>query len=244
MNWHKMVIRMLAALFLFMLCGAITSHLLWHQAPLQGFGSASFLYLAGVLLLLAVEQQERLPLGLAGLTGFIAEVIGVRYGWLFGEYRYTEVLAPNWLGTPIVMIFAWLLLIGYVRQMLMRVRLPAGAEIMLGGVWMTAIDLLIDPVAAHPFNFWNWLEAGAYYGIPLHNFFGWFFVSVVIFSVDKLIVRRPALENYWACMIGLSIIVLYTCCAFAYGYYVAGSVGAGLGLIHFILVWWRKGFLD
>ncbi len=235
MNWRKVTIRILAALFLVMLCGAIASHLLWHQAPLQGFGSSSFLYLAGGLVLLAAGKQERLQLFLAGLTGFIAEVVGVQYGWLFGHYRYTEVLAPNWLGTPIVMIFAWLILIGYVRQILMRFRLPTGAGIVLGGLWMTAIDLLIDPVAAHPFNFWNWLHAGAYYGIPLRNFFGWFCVSMVIFSADKLMFRTQALENYLAHIVGLGIIVLYTLCAFTYGYFVAGVVGLGLGLIDLIL---------
>ncbi len=227
--------RVLAAAFLFMWCGAIVSHVVWKQAPLQGIGSASFLLLAGVLVLLSADGQERKELIFAGLIGFAAEVLGVQYGWLFGQYRYSEVLAPNWLGTPVVMICAWFILIGYVKQMLLRFYLSTWIEVVLGAAWMTVIDLLIDPVAAHPFKFWNWIEVGSYYGIPLRNFFGWFVVSTAIFTFQKLIFKTRKRENAWMRLIGVSIIVLYTACAFGYGYYVAGLVGIGLGFMHLAL---------
>lgn len=215
-----------------MLCGAIVSHLFWHQAPLQGVGSASFLLIAGLLVFITSTKQERQQLALAGLTGFIAEVIGVQYGWLFGQYRYTEVLAPNWLGTPIVMICAWFILIGYVKQLLLRFQFSIWIEVGLGGIWMTVIDLLIDPIAAFPFNFWNWIETGPYYGIPARNFGGWFVVSCLILSVERLVFKTSRRENLWVQMVGLGIILLYTACAFSYGYYLVGFVGIGLGLMH------------
>ncbi len=236
MNWHRLAIWVLAALFFFMLCGAIASHLLWRQAPLQGVGSASFLFIAGALVMVAAESQERQRLALAGVIGFVAEVIGVQYGWLFGRYYYTDVLAPNWLGAPIVMICAWFILTGYVQQMLRPFQLSAWIEVGLGATWMTVIDLLIDPLAAHPFNFWNWLEAGSYYGIPLRNFLGWFVVSVVIFSTEKIIFRTRRLNHQWIRVIGLGILALYIICAFGYGFYLAGVIGIGLGLMHGVLV--------
>jgi uncharacterized membrane protein len=235
MNSRKLAINVLATLFIFMLCGAIASHLLWKQAPLQGVGSASFLFVAGALAVIAVNAEERKRLALAGAIGFMAEVIGVQYGWLFGRYIYTSVLAPNWLGAPIAMICAWFILTGYVSQLLRPFRLSACIEVILGAAWMTIIDLLIDPLAAHPFNFWNWLESGSYYGIPLRNFLGWFFVSVVIFSTDKLVFRTQGLAHLWLRRIGLGIIALYTICAFGYGLYLAGSIGVGLILLHGIL---------
>ena len=241
MNWHKLAIWVLAALFFFMLSGAIASHVLWHQAPLQGYGSASFLFIAGILVLVAAEKQARKRLALTGLIGFVAEVIGVQYGWLFGRYSYTEVLAPHWLGTPIVMICAWFILIGYVNQILLQFQLPARIDVSIGGVWMTVIDLLIDPLAAHPFKYWNWIETGSYYGIPLRNFFGWFVVSALIFSVERLVFGTRKAQNQWNCIVGLGIIVLYTTCAFAYEYFVPGMVGIGLGLTHGVLIGAKPG---
>ncbi len=232
MNWRELIIWILAVVFLFMLGGAIVSHLFWRQPPLRGFGSSIFLYVAGALVFLSVEKSRRIGLLCVGLLGFVAEVIGVRYGWLFGRYYYTEVLAPNWLGTPVVMICAWFILIAYVQQMMWPFRLSALGEIGLGSLWMTVLDLLIDPLAAHSFNFWNWLDTGAYYGIPLRNFFGWFGVSAVIFSLDKLFFRRQGQENFCVNLVGLGIIALYTIAALLYGYYLAGVVGIGLSAVH------------
>ena len=100
---------------------------------------------------------------------------------------------------------------------------------------MTVIDLLIDPLAAHPFKFWNWIETGSYYGIPFRNFLGWFVVSVVIFSTEKLIFRTGSQESYCIRMVGFGIMVLYTICAFTYGYYLAVLIGIGLCLAHWAL---------
>lgn len=235
MNWHRLVIRVLATIFFFMLCGAIVSHLLWKQAPLQGVGSSSFLFVAGALAMVSVNVEERKRLAFAGAIGFVAEVIGVQYGWLFGRYIYTDVLAPNLLGAPIVMICAWLLLIGYVGQSMRSFQFTAWIEVCLAAAWMTVIDLLIDPLAAHPFNFWNWLEDGSYYGIPLRNFLGWFVVSVVIFGLDKLIFPTRKLDFLWLRRIGLGIIILYTLCAFGYGFYLAGNIGVGLIILQIIV---------
>jgi putative membrane protein len=236
MNWHKLMIGLLTALFLFMLGGAIASHLLWKQAPLQGFGSASFLFIAGALALLTTEKRDRARLLVVGLLGFLAEVVGVHSGWLFGQYRYTDVLAPNLLGTPVVMICAWFLLLGYVKQLLLPVRLSLWSEAGLGSLWMTLIDLVLDPVAAGPFKFWKWIDEGLYYGIPLHNFVGWFVVSAGIFCADKWFFKIQWRENRWMHGIGLGILVLYPSCAFGYGLKIAGVVGMALVLFHGLLV--------
>ncbi|MBS1812557.1 MAG: carotenoid biosynthesis protein [Acidobacteria bacterium] len=225
MNWRKVILSILAGLFFFMLIGAIGSHILLQQTPLNGFGSASFLFVAGALVLLSAPKTDRLRLLIVGGLGFIAEVVGVKFGWLFGRYTYTEVLAPNISDVPLAMVFAWLILIGYVKQLMGGIKISAWGEIVLSGLWMTTIDLMLDPVAAHPFHFWMWIDTGVYYGIPAHNFLGWFVVSGVIFALDKAMFKRRWDENVWARVVGLSIIVLYSSSAFAYGYVVAGCVG-------------------
>lgn len=232
MNWHKATIGVLATLFFFMLAGAIGTHLLLRRAPLDGVGSASFLFVAGGLVFFSAPRTARVRMLVIGLLGYLSEVIGVRYGWLYGRYVYTDVLAPNVLGVPVAMISAWFILISYVRQLLIGVSLAGWWEVLVGSLWMTAIDLLLDPIAAHPFNFWQWQEPGIYYGIPGRNFLGWLIVSAVIFSVDKLLFRIKWERSGWQQIAGLGIIVLYTSSAFGYGYSIAGLMGLFLLLLH------------
>jgi Carotenoid biosynthesis protein len=51
--------------------------------------------------------------------------------------------------------------------------------------WMTAIDLLIDRLAAVALGYWRGAAPGAYYGIPARNFLGWFIVSLLIFAMVR-----------------------------------------------------------
>ncbi|MDX1778592.1 MAG: carotenoid biosynthesis protein, partial [Thermodesulfobacteriota bacterium] len=169
---------------------------------------------------------------LGGIIGFIAEVAGVHYGLVFGGYRYTDVLSPNFLGVPLVMICAWLVLVGYVRQMLAGFRLSRWFLIVLASIWMTAIDLVIDPLAAGALGYWRWFEKGVYYGIPSHNFVGWFAVSFLVFWS----IRGPVVKNVWAQHTGLSIILFFTVLAFMHGLVLAGLAGIVLTVIHIIII--------
>lgn len=235
MNWHKVTIYLLAAIFLFMLVGAVGTHVFLQRAPLNGVGSASFLFIAGGLVFLAAPKQDRSRLLLIGGIGFACEVIGVKYGWLFGRYEYTKVLAPNLFDVPLVMICAWFILISYVRYLINKLALLTWFDVLLGGIWMTAIDLLLDPIAAYPFGFWIWRAEGQYYGIPWQNFIGWFIVSLVILMVDRLLYGRQWKENRWGQIVGFSILTLYTACSFGYGYILVGSIGMILLVTHILV---------
>jgi uncharacterized membrane protein len=236
MNWHELSIKSLTLLYYTMLVGAIYSHLVNGKAPLNGFASAGFLFVAGGLVLLNSAPQDRMRLCLAAVLGFIAEVFGVRYGWLFGNYYYTEILAPNLFGVPLAMGCAWLLLVGYIQNMLAPFKLSKIASIIFLGGWMTVIDLLIDPLAAHEFGYWTWLEQGIYYGIPFRNFVGWFIVSGLIALTDILIFSRSFLPSRAIQNLGFGVIVLYTVCAFGYHLQMAGMVGIVLMILHWVLI--------
>ena len=96
---------------------------------------------------------------------------------------------------------------------------------------MTAIDLVIDPLAAGRLGYWEWSQTGVYYGIPWRNFIGWFVVSALIF----VLVRRRFEMNPWGRFIGLSIILFFTIIAFAYRLVLAGAFGALLCFTHYAL---------
>jgi putative membrane protein len=187
-----------------------------------------FLLLSGAIVLTTSGLSEIQFLLLGGTMGFMAEVAGVHSGVIFSGYWYTDVLAPQLINVPLVMIFAWIVLIGYVRQMLRGCSCSRWLILFFSAAWMTAIDLVIDPLAAGVLGYWRWLENGFYYGIPAHNFLGWFAVSLVIFSS----LRGQVQKNPWAQHTGLSIILFFTVLAWIYGLVLAGVMGVVLSILH------------
>lgn len=215
--------------YVVMWIGGVGHYALFGGPPLDAPWAASlFLFLAGLLIVLTSPVDDLIRLFAAAALGFIAEVVGVRYGFLFSEYRYTGVLQPQLLDVPLVMLSAWMVLVSYVGQVLMRFELSRALAAAIAAAWMTAIDLVIDPLAANQLGYWRWAESSAYYGIPLHNFAGWLVVSWIIF----LAVRLRWKPNPWAVHVGLSIILFFTAIALSYGLWLAGGVGMGLCAIH------------
>ena len=211
-------------------------HLL--EAP---WAASVFLTLAGLLVIVTARGSDLIGLLAVALLGFTAEIIGVRYGFIFGPYRYTDVLQPQFLDTPLVMLSAWMVLVAYCRQMLIALKLPRLIEAALAALWMTAIDLVIDPLAANQLGYWRWAQPGGYYGIPLQNFAGWFVVSFTIFIMFSQRPPKIPLEirtwqkNQTARYVGLSIVLFFTVIALSYGLGLAGSIGLGLCLAHLAL---------
>jgi uncharacterized membrane protein len=212
-----------------MWAGGIGHYVLIGQPPLDTPWAASvFLLLAGVIVLATSARRDWLSLILAATLGFAAEIHGVKYGVIFSPYVYTAVLQPQIAGMPLVMFSAWLVLLAYVRRILAPWRVAGWLEVILSSTWMTAIDLVIDPLAANQLGYWRWAQSGWYYGIPLHNFAGWFVVSVLIFTL----IRQDWQTNPWAQCVGLSITLFFTAIALSYGLWLAGAVGLGLCGLH------------
>lgn len=195
------------------------------------WASGVFLLLAGLIVMLTSRPAELAGLAAASLVGFMAEVVGVRHGFLFSPYRYTEVLQPQLFAVPLVMTCAWMVLVAYVRQMLIGLGLTARVEVLAAASWMTAIDLVIDPLAANQLGYWRWSGTGSYYGIPWRNFAGWFMVSLLIFGL----VRQRWRPNPWARFTGLSIVLFFTAIALAAGLWLAALIGLGLCALHLAL---------
>ena len=224
---RRLPLAALISAYAVMWIGGVGHYVLVGRPPLDAPWAASvFLLLAGVIVAVTSAKRELLMLSVAAALGFLAEVLGVHYGFIFSPYHYTSVLQPQLLGVPLVMLSAWMVLVAYVRQMLASAALPAWLEAVLAAAWMTAIDLVIDPLAANQLSYWRWQQSGAYYGIPLHNFIGWFVVGLLIFGV----LRRRAERNVAARYVGLSIVLFFSAIAFSYELWAAGGVGVLLCL--------------
>ncbi len=231
--WRRTALYVVAAGYVVLWLGGVAQH--WRAGgvrPAQGWLGALFLLLAGMLMLISTRPpRDLLWLACIALFGFVVEIIGVRFGVPFGAYNYTAVLAPRLFGVPLVMACAWMTLAAYVKHMLARFALPVWTEATLAALWLTAVDLIIDPLAAQPLAYWHWAASGLYYGIPATNFAGWFATGLLAF----LLFQQSCTANRWARLVGLSIIFFFTLLACAHGLWVAALIGGGLCALHFLV---------
>ncbi|MFP4372851.1 MAG: carotenoid biosynthesis protein [Spirochaetaceae bacterium] len=114
------------------------------------------------------------------LFGWGIEFIGSRTGMPFGDYHYTDVLQPQIRRVPVIIPLAWLMMIPPAWSV---GKLLAGPEsvlltAVLAGLAFMAWDLFLDPQMVS-WDFWRWPSGGAYLGIPILNFIGWFAAGTV-----------------------------------------------------------------
>ena len=219
------------AFYLLMWTGGIVSYVVFGGVrPGSEWTAPLFLCLASLIVLAGVAGPRALVLLLAGILGSVAEWIGLRTGALFGEYRYTDVLAPSLLEVPLVMISAWLVLVAYVDALLGMSGAGRGLRVVGGAALLTAIDSIIDPLAAGPLGYWTWAKGGAYYGIPAHNFVGWFVVGLIAVAIVQLAPdRRASPHVLWT---GFSIVLFFTVLAVANAMVIPVCVGGVLCVLH------------
>lgn len=223
-----LLFALLAAYLVFWFGGVASYALRGGPSEEARWAAPVFLLLAGLIVVVSSARGDWPALLTAVACGFAAEAIGVRYGVPFGAYRYTDALAPNVFGVPLVIACAWVVLVAYVRQLLPRVKAGRAAGVLIAAAWMMAIDLVIDPSAANGLGYWEWAKAGWYYGVPASNFAGWFVVSVIIFVADNVVFRCPMRANRWAVFTGMSIVVFFTLIALSGRLYFAAAVGLAL----------------
>ena len=194
----------------------------------EGWLASLFLLLAGLVVLLgARDRGNALALAAVALLGFAVEAVGVRTGFPFGAYAYTGVLQPQLLGVPLVMGFAWMALVAFACELAGRLRLRAWPATVFAALWTTAIDLVIDPLAANRFGYWTWTHKGAYYGIPFVNFAGWFVTALLACGF----MMRHARTNFWAAFVGASILLFFAANALAHSLPPVALLGFALSAV-------------
>ncbi len=159
-------------------------------------------------------------------VGLAFESVGVATGVIYGPYHYTDLLGAKFLGlVPYLIPLAWFMMAypSYViADRLVGDRFHPTARILLvsavGGAAMTAWDLGMDPLMVKA-GHWVWEEQGAYFGVPVQNFFGWWlttFTALLIFQLLTLRSRQGgmsrAIPDVWAVLLyaitGFSTIIV------------------------------------
>jgi len=136
-------------------------------------------------------KRGLLLLGITFIVSLAFETIGVATGWVYGHYHYTDKLGLKFLGlVPLLIPLAWYMM-SYPSLILTLRLIPQSLQVWAwriavaaaGSLAMTAWDLAMDPMMVAG-NHWVWEQPGAYFGIPLQNFWGWWltiFISFLLF---------------------------------------------------------------
>jgi putative membrane protein len=127
--------------------------------------------------------------GVTALSTALVEQLGVRTGIPFGRYTYTSALQPQLAHVPVIVPMAWFGMGVPSREVAHAALGPASTpvrRIALGAAAVTAWDLFLDPQMVGE-GFWRWTRTGAYRGIPLLNFAGWFVTGLGIMTALEIL---------------------------------------------------------
>lgn len=127
-----------------------------------------------------------------------AELLGTSTGFPFGGYAYTSLLGWRVLGlVPFPIPISWFYMLYCALAICARLR-PARDDARTPWLWaalaaaiLTAWDVAMDPAMVRT-GHWIWHAPGAFYGMPISNWIGWFGTGLVIARV-MLLVTPPRL---------------------------------------------------
>lgn len=131
-----------------------------------------------------------LLLGATFVVSLAFESVGVATGWVYGAYSYTEKLGYKFMGlVPLIIPIAWFMM-SYPSFIIASRLTPGNQKIWRWRIWlaaigalvMTAWDLAMDPMMVAG-DHWIWDSPGAYFGIPLQNYWGWWLTIFVIYII-------------------------------------------------------------
>jgi uncharacterized membrane protein len=143
-------------------------------------------------------------------VGTLFESLSLRTGIPFGYYKFTALMGPKLFDLPVLLALAYVGM-GYLSWVLAVVILDcqnkplSGRKIFLlplaASFVMTAWDLSMEAAWADIDHAWVWRDGGAYYGVPISNFFGWFLTVYIFYQLfalylkTRVSVRSPA--SHW-----------------------------------------------
>ncbi len=135
------------------------------------------------------------------VVGNLVENLGVTTGFPFGHYYFTDRMGPKLFHVPILLGLAYLGM-GYISWTLALLILGnRNARNPLAGFRVVAVPLVAsflivawdfsqDPVWSTIERCWIWPHGGAYFGVPVSNFLGWYLGVYIFYQLFALYLRR------------------------------------------------------
>lgn len=185
----------------------------------------------------ALEGGRRTAIFFAAsaILTYCMEEIGVRTGWVFGAYHYSDMLGPRLGHVPVLIPLGWFMMI-YPAWMVARAlmqglstKTPAGIALqaLVAAMTMTGWDVVMDPGMSADKN-WVWENGGAFYGVPRHNYVGWLVTTFLVYCIAGYIWKatdRTAAAGRWFPMLPVVVYALFAL------RYVAENLFPGLQVI-------------
>jgi uncharacterized membrane protein len=146
------------------------------------------------------------------VIGNIFENVGVRTGFPFGPYYFTDLMGPKLSVVPIQLGLAYLGMaylswtLAYVISGNLRSPVSGSRVVTLplvAAFIMVAWDFSQDPVWSTILHLWIWRQGGSYFGVPASNFLGWYLTVYVFYQLFAIHLRGrstssgPLPSTYW-----------------------------------------------
>lgn len=162
----------IALLWLFHLSGMIGISLGYESWFMQKTSINLIVVLAIIIGIYNLLNLKALLVFIAvSVLGYTAEVLGVNFGWFFGDYAYGNNLGIKIFGVPVLIGFNW----GILTLVSARIAYEINPETSLfwrsfiGALLMLILDFFME-ASAPKFDFWEFNSAE----VPLTNYSAWF----------------------------------------------------------------------
>ncbi|MCE0721697.1 MULTISPECIES: carotenoid biosynthesis protein [Legionella] len=133
------------------------------------------------------------------LVSHFFEALSIQTGFPFGHYYYDKLAGPRFFQVPLIIMLAYFGT-GYASWILAHILLGQYAEPLAGkqiflvpliaAFIMVMWDVCMDPLSSTVYSLWVWRDGGPYFGVPLQNYFGWFFVVYIIYQIFAVYIAK------------------------------------------------------
>ncbi|KKC26101.1 hypothetical protein WP12_10890 [Sphingomonas sp. SRS2] len=148
---------------------------------------------------------------IATVIATTSEHFSVTAGFPFGYYIHTAAMGPQIFQVPIIIgpvyfgmtYLVWTLVLAIFGTAHVRCRTFIFAAPVIAACIVTGFDMCFDPIGSTVGGYWHYRESGAYFGVPLSNYVGWFINAWAIFQSFALFLSSrsgdvdPMPASYW-----------------------------------------------
>jgi len=208
MHRLKTISRLILLIYAVLIIVGVGNAYLGYKLPKYITGLTTIFGFAFVLLHSSKQlglMRTMLLMGLTFVVSMLFEAVGVATGIIYGPYHYTLTLGPKFLGlVPYLIAIAWFMM-AYPSFMIAVAIVPSYwskiwwrlGVAATGGLIMTAWDLAMDPMMVAG-GHWVWEVDGAFFGVPLQNFWGWWltiFIAISLFIYIANVIPSDLIEK-------------------------------------------------
>jgi uncharacterized membrane protein len=217
---------MLPVGLLLMLLGDVWKQYLWTTNIFLGLQAAiTFIFLVN-----AAEQRSVTAAAIIIVVlAFTVELIGVKTGFPFGKYSYTETLEPRIFGVPLAISLSWFSVVvnSYLASKFILAESKVRYILLTAGFIILGIDILLEPFASAVNGYWIWEGEN----VPLENYFSWFLIGIIFSGLLErfAIWNRNIFRNINFIAIPAVILIInilqFAVVDFYHGYYINTLAG-------------------